>query len=96
MIAGIGGSFMMGAGAGGAMEPFGKAAGLAAAMVGCLEFLCAAIFGTIIMNWPITSTIPLSLTMMGLSTFALLLMISFRYRWLPLQHHSDYTLTGKG
>lgn len=63
MLAGIGGAFMMGAGAGGAMEPFGEMAGSAAAMAGCLEFLCAAIFGTIIMHWPVRSTIPLSLTM---------------------------------
>ncbi|MBX9585631.1 MAG: multidrug effflux MFS transporter [Gammaproteobacteria bacterium] len=79
MMAGIGGAFMMGAGAGGAMEPFGEAAGLAAALVGCLEFLCAAIFGTIVMQWPVTSTIPLSLTMLGLSALALLVMISYRY-----------------
>jgi predicted MFS family arabinose efflux permease len=78
MLAGIGGSFMMGAGAGGAMEPFGEAAGLAAAMVGCLEFLCAAIFGTIIMHWPVTSTIPLSAAMVGLSALALLVMIFYR------------------
>ena len=79
MLAGIGGSFMMGAGAGGAMEPFGKAAGLAAAMVGCLEFLGASILGTIIMSWSVTSTIPLSLTMVVLSAIAFLVMIAFRY-----------------
>lgn len=78
MLAGVGGSFMMGAGAGGAMEPFGNSAGLAAALIGCLEFLCASIFGTLIMSWPVTSTIPLSLTMMGWSASALLVMISFR------------------
>lgn len=77
MLAGVGGSFMMGAGAGGAMEPFGTSAGLAAALIGCLEFLSASIFGTIIMRWAVTSTIPLSLTMMGWSASALLVMISF-------------------
>lgn len=77
MLAGIGGSFMMGAGAGGAMEPFGETAGSAAAMVGCLEFLCSALFGTVIMHWPVVSTIPLSLTMIGLSTLSLLIMIFY-------------------
>ncbi len=83
MLAGIGGSFMMGAGAGGAMEPFGKAAGLAAAMVGCIEFLCAAIFGTIIMHWPVTSTIPLSITMTTSSLLVLLLMVSYHFSERP-------------
>lgn len=76
MTAGIGGAFMMGAGAGGAMEPFGNSAGMAAAVIGCLEFVCASVFGTIIMNWPVTSTIPLSFTMIGLSGTALLVMLS--------------------
>lgn len=81
MLAGIGGSFMMGAGAGGAMEPFGEIAGSAAAMVGCLEFLCAAIFGTVIMHWAVNSTLPLSFTMIGLSALALTAMILYRYRF---------------
>lgn len=80
MIAGIGGAFMMGAGAGGAMEPFGEGAGLAAAMLGCLEFLFAAIFGSVIMHWQVTSTVPLSLTMIILSAITLLVMLTYRSR----------------
>lgn len=72
MIAGIGGSFMMGAGVGGAMEPFGEIAGSAAAVAGCLEFLSSAILGSVIMHWPVRSTDPLSLTMIVLSFLALI------------------------
>jgi MFS transporter, DHA1 family, chloramphenicol/florfenicol resistance protein len=81
MLAGIGGAFMMGAGAGGAMEPFGEMAGSAAAMAGCLEFLCAAVLGTIIMHWPVRSTIPLSLTMTVLGFLVLCGFMAFwRFR----------------
>lgn len=75
MLAGIGGSFMMGAGAGGAMEPFSETAGSAAAVMGCMEFLCAAIFGTYVMSFPVNSTLPLSFTMIGLSALALVILI---------------------
>lgn len=80
MLAGIGGSFMMGAGLGGAMEPFGEIAGSAAALAGCLEFLFAALLGNYVMQWPVTSTVPLSITMTALSAAALLAMIIYHFR----------------
>lgn len=79
MLAGIAGAFMLGAGGSGAIEPFKDSAGMAVALVGCLEFLCAAIFGTVVMHWSVTSTVPLSLTMLGLSSLVLLVMILYRY-----------------
>ncbi len=78
IMAGLGGSFMMGAGAGGAMEPFKKIAGSAAALLGCMQFLFASIIGTFIMQWPVKSTDVLALTMMVLGAFSLLVFISNR------------------
>jgi len=75
MVAGIGGSFMMGAGVGGAMEPFGATAGSAAALVGCLQFLTSSALGSYVMTWPITSTIPLALTITCLSVIVLVVLI---------------------
>ncbi len=71
MIAGIGGAFMMGAGLAGAMEPFYNLAGSAAALVGSLEFLGSGLIGALVMHFPVTSTIALSITMMALSILAL-------------------------
>ncbi len=74
MIAGIGGSLMMGAGAGGAMEPFAKSAGSAAALVGCLQFLVSAAIGSFVMHWEIHSTIPLAITITSSSLLALIIL----------------------
>lgn len=71
ILAGFGGSFMMGAGAAGAMEPFKKMAGSAAALLGCLQFLFAAVVGTYLMHWPINSTQLLAFTMMVTSALSL-------------------------
>lgn len=71
IIAGIGGSFMLGAGMAGAMEPFAETAGSAAALAGCLQFLSSAVLGSIILHWPVHSTMPLAGTMTGLSILSL-------------------------
>ncbi len=63
MLAGLGGSFMMGAGVGGAMQPFATIAGSAAALVGCLQFLVAGLIGSFVMRWQVSSTTPLAVTM---------------------------------
>ena len=72
MITAIGGAFMMGASAGGAMEPFPDIAGSAAALLGSIEFIFGSVVGTLIMHWPVRSTIPLALTMVILGGISLL------------------------
>ncbi|HVV68131.1 MAG TPA: multidrug effflux MFS transporter [Gammaproteobacteria bacterium] len=72
MLAGLGGSFMMGAGVGGAMQPFAAMAGSAAALVGCLQFLIGALVGSYVMRWQVQSTTPLAITMIVCSLVALM------------------------
>lgn len=71
MLAAFGCAFMMAAGAGGAMEPFKENAGTAAALLGVLEFFIAAIVGSLLMRASSDLTFYLSLTMMGVSSCAL-------------------------
>lgn len=80
MIAGIGGSLMMGAGAGGAMEPFGEAAGSAAALFGSIQFLSAAIIGTYVMHQKIMSTLPLASTMTIFSVLSAVGLLVYKKR----------------
>lgn len=56
----IGGSLAMGAGAAGALAPFGTMAGTASAMLGCLQFLIAAIIGTLATWHVVHNTLPLA------------------------------------
>ena len=77
MLAGIGGALMMGAGAGGAMEPFPDIAGSAAAVLGCIQFLSSALIGTFVMHWHVSSTIPLALTMLTMGSLSLYSLLKF-------------------
>ena len=70
MIMGFGGAFLMGAGAGGAIEPFPDMAGAASALFGSCQFVFGFIVSTIVLKWQVTSTLPLSLTMMVLGAIA--------------------------
>lgn len=72
MLAGLAGAFMMGAGVGGAMEPFAATAGSAAALIGFLEFFISGAVGSYVMTWPVISTTPLAITMLLTGTIALL------------------------
>jgi len=78
-LAGVAGSLMMGAGAGGAIEPFGDMAGSAGALVGFLQFFISSAIGSYVMHWEVTSTTPLALTMIGLSMVTLAILgLTFR------------------
>jgi len=73
----LGAAFLTGAGAAGAMEPFGEMAGAAAALYGCLEFLISGIVGNIVLQFPTDTSIPLALTVSmcgvtGIMLFALM------------------------
>ncbi|WP_347252363.1 multidrug effflux MFS transporter [Legionella sp.] len=61
LLIGIGGTFCMGAGSGGAMAPFEEAKGAAAAAVGALRFLFAGIVGYFLITKTVSSTLPLAI-----------------------------------
>lgn len=73
LIMGFGGAFLMGAGAGGAIEPFPEMAGTASALFGCTQFVFAVIIAQIVMEWQVKSTLPLSYTLIGLGLLALII-----------------------
>lgn len=70
MIMGVGGAFVMGAGAGGAISPFPEMAGTASALFGCLQFVFAFVVSQIVLAWPVRSTLPLSYTLISLGFMA--------------------------
>jgi Bcr/CflA subfamily drug resistance transporter len=57
----LGSAFLIGAGAAGAMAPFGEMAGTAAALFGAGEFLISSLVGSIAMQAKMNSTMPLAL-----------------------------------
>lgn len=73
MIMGIGGAFVMGAGAGGAISPFPTMAGTASALFGCLQFVFAFIISQVVLQWQVNSTVPLSITLIALGGITTLL-----------------------
>jgi len=75
MIMSLGGAFVMGAGAGGAIAPFPEMAGTASALFGCLQFVFAFLISQIVLHWQVKSTLPLSFTLMGLGFCAVLVML---------------------
>lgn len=72
MIMGIGGAFLMGGGAGGAIAPFPDMAGTASALFGSIEFVFAFVISQIVLRWQIKSTIPLGYTLTILGFIALI------------------------
>ncbi|ATN74592.1 multidrug effflux MFS transporter [Coxiella burnetii] len=78
LLIGIGGTFGLGAGSGGAMEPFGDTPGAAAALSGSFRFLFSAILGMVVINKNISSTLPLALPAVLFSLVGLILFLSQR------------------
>ncbi|CCB85925.1 putative uncharacterized protein [Parachlamydia acanthamoebae UV-7] len=64
VIACTGAMFLLGSSASKAMEPFGHIAGTASAAFGSLEFGIAALVGSILMIFPVNSTIPYAITIL--------------------------------
>ena len=79
LVMGIGGAMVMGGGAGGAIGPYPTMAGAAAAIFGFCEFIFAFVVSTIVMEWKVTNTIPLSLTLIILG-FCSFLLCALSYR----------------
>ncbi|MCD6055323.1 MAG: hypothetical protein K0R12_285 [Gammaproteobacteria bacterium] len=75
----MGGAFMMGASAGGALEPFPGIAGTAAALLGASEFLFSTCIATITLLWPIQSNMPLVIVFIIFGALTTLLMALFRW-----------------
>ena len=75
---GIGGTFCLGAGTGGSMEPFGDTAGAASALGGALRFFFSGVIGLIVIDKHMTSTLPLAMPAIILSLLGLILFISQR------------------
>lgn len=72
VIACLGAVFCIGSGAAGAMEPFPDFAGTAAAAFQAGEFLFASIVGTILMHFPVHSSLPFAVCVLVVATIALL------------------------
>ena len=83
MIMGVGGAFMMGAGAGGAISPFPDMAGTASALFGCFQFVFGFAVSQIALEWPVTSTLTLACTLGGLGLVAFIwVSVSSVVKWL--------------
>ncbi len=74
LLIGIGGTFCMGAGTGGAMAPFDEAKGAAAAAGGASRFLFSGVLGYLMIGQSVHSTLPLSLPAIILSLTGLFLL----------------------
>jgi Bcr/CflA subfamily drug resistance transporter len=72
VIMSIGGAFLMGGGAGGAISPFPEMAGTASALFGSMQFVFAFVISQIVMQWQVKSSLPLgyTLTILGLVALA--------------------------
>src|SRR3990167_8191307 len=73
LLIGMGGTFGMGAGTGGAMEPFGTTAGAAAALGGSFRFLFAAMVGLVVIAENVSSTLPLAVPAILFSAIGLII-----------------------
>lgn len=84
LLIGVGGTFCMGAGAGGAMEPFDKSRGAAAAALGALRFLFAGVVGYFLINKTVDSTLPLAVPAVLFSITGILVQVMSTFkRWSP-------------
>jgi len=82
VLIGIGGTFCMGAGAGGAMEPFDQAKGAAAAAIGAFRFFFAGVAGYFLITKTVNSTLPLAIPAIIFSLIGLL-SLSWKYAVIP-------------
>ncbi|API87430.1 multidrug effflux MFS transporter [Francisella uliginis] len=79
-FAAFGCAIAAGTGASGSMEPFFEIAGVASAMFGTMELSLSAIVVGIAMSFPATSALPIALTMLITSSFALFLLLILKIK----------------
>ncbi len=77
-LSGFTGAFLLGAGAGGALEPFGEMAGTAAALLGACEFLMATAVASITLLWPVKSNLSYAIPLTLLSCLVLVCLLFFK------------------
>ena len=82
LLVGIGGTFGLAAGNAGSMIPFGKHAGMAAALGGGARFFYAGVLG-LLLSSHITSTLPLAIPAIVQSCLGLILMLVCRHVLAP-------------
>ncbi|MFZ9035405.1 MAG: multidrug effflux MFS transporter [Francisellaceae bacterium] len=75
MLATFGCALTAGAGASGAMEPFGEFPGAASAVFGSMEMGGSAVIGSIATLFPLNTSMPLGFTMLVMSLLSLLLLL---------------------
>jgi Bcr/CflA subfamily drug resistance transporter len=80
VVMSLGGAFVMGGGAGGAIEPFPEIAGVASALFGSCEFVFAFVVSTFVLQWKVLSTEPLSYTLIALGGLSMLFCASLYRR----------------
>lgn len=80
LLIGLGGTFGMGAGAGGAMIPFTENIGAASALSGAFRFIFSALVGSLVINKEVASTLPLALPALIFSIIGFLLFYYFKPR----------------
>lgn len=78
LLIGIGGTFGLGAGSGGLMEPFGHQAGTASALSGAIRFLFSAVIGALTITRTVSSTLPLAVSAVCLSLIGLMLFMMYK------------------
>jgi Bcr/CflA subfamily drug resistance transporter len=78
LLIGVGGTFCMGAGSGGAMDPFPDHAGAASALSGAARFLFSGIIGTFLITSTVSSTLPLAMSAIIFSIIGLIIFIVYR------------------
>lgn len=70
-----GAMFLVGGSASAALNPFGSMAGTASAAFGSLEFGLSSLIGSLLMLFPVTSTVPYSIVIMTMAIFSLTLFL---------------------
>ncbi|QLE78881.1 multidrug effflux MFS transporter [Francisella sp. Scap27] len=68
-------ALVVGTGASGAMEPFYEMAGVAAALFGTMEFALSGVIGSIAMLFPATSSLPIAIAMLLMSSLSFILLL---------------------
>ncbi len=78
LLIGIGGTFCMGAGNGGAMEPFAENAGAASALGGAIRFVFSSLLGSLLITTKVTSTLPLAIPAVIFSIIELIVFLKYK------------------
>jgi len=79
-LSAMSGAFLMGAGAGGALEPFEHMAGTASALLGAFEFLLATAVGSFVLIWKVESNLSYAIPLVVFGSLVIMGLVVFRKR----------------